>query len=114
MSYEPMRWYELALWRGMRRLRKRARDKAPPVSFEGIDRGVSTETLAGKPVGQITPDELLEALQRMYVGPEYVTELELHNPECPKWLWRGARACRCGVAPLEEIFEDELMVEFGR
>lgn len=35
-------------------------------------------------------------------------DIELHHFKCPKITSGGVKACRCGAAPLEAIFEDAL------
>ncbi len=69
--------------------------------FAGANAPIATSS------ADFTPDGIAEALRsraERFEGPP----VELHNPECPKLLSEGRRACRCGTAPLEAVFEDGL------
>lgn len=50
---------------------------------------------------------LISASERMLKSRARPHE-EFHSPECPKWVTHGQRACRCGAAPTEGMFEDAL------
>lgn len=57
----------------------------------------------------LTPKILQEAAELMknkYGFPD--SEFEVHHPECPKFLTKGVKACRCGNDGVGWIFEDEL------
>jgi hypothetical protein len=55
----------------------------------------------------MTPERFREVSERM-LAEHGEPEHEYHHPQCPKILTKGERACRCGAAPLEAVFEDEL------
>ena len=76
--------------------------------FDGIDKTPAPDRLAGQEQGVLTP-ELFESMRKkMMEMPPPGPPMEYHNPRCPKWLTQGKKACRCGAAPMEGIFEDEL------
>jgi len=77
--------------------------------FAGIDR-TTAEPLVGieedATQWPLTPEEFEELWERaMRPSPP---PIEVHHPRCPKILTRCRKACRCGAAPTEAIFEDEL------
>jgi hypothetical protein len=55
----------------------------------------------------LTP-ELLEEAAEMMLKDHGGPDIELHHFKCPKITSGGVKACRCGAAPLEAIFEDAL------
>jgi hypothetical protein len=66
--------------------------------------------------GGVLTRELFEQGLQAMLNWKPQPDIEYHDPCCPKWLTHGQKACRCGVAPLEAVFEDELerMAKVGR
>jgi hypothetical protein len=56
----------------------------------------------------LTPELFHELSERMLADHGGGPPIEFHHPECPKILTKGERACRCGAAPTEWIFEEAL------
>lgn len=78
--------------------------------FFGIDRaeGSIWPTLADVKPQCLTRALLEEAIEYERTRAQAPLPMEFHHPECPKLLTNGSKACRCGTAPLEAVFEDEL------
>jgi hypothetical protein len=74
----------------------------------GIDFGFDSKSVSVFTTeGRLMEEELVEAAELAKkdfgrLGHEY------HSPKCPKITTQGKKACRCGAAPLEAVFEDEL------
>lgn len=75
--------------------------------YADISRTTSPSPFLGERQKPLTPEMFLEWMdeweQRDWMAPQ----TEFHHPDCPK-LTDGNKACRCGMCPLEAIFEDEL------
>lgn len=75
-------------------------------AFAGVDRSVA---VCAVPAMTLLSYEGVERLLCAFEADFGSSRpIELHNPRCPKWTTRGKRACRCGAAPTEAAFEDEL------
>ena len=73
--------------------------------FFSVDRGVIADPIRFQEPLMLTPEVFVEICEKMLAdhgGPRR----EYHSPTCPKILTQGERACRCGAAPTEAIFED--------
>lgn len=76
----------------------------PPDGYAGIDRQVM---LIPPRHGKAAILEQVLAVS-MRIADVDRPMVELHNPRCPKWTSQGRRACRCGTALTEGVFEDAL------
>ena len=75
-------------------------------AFYGIDRSAAPSSwqFVADP---FTAATLRQAMQDLLNAPPPDPRIELHHPECPKWVTQGKRACRCGTCPVEAAIEDE-------
>jgi hypothetical protein len=75
--------------------------------FDGVDRQWSGDVYANVTPKPLTLEDIERAMQLVEERAPVPWE-EIHHPRCPKITSRGERACRCGSAPTEAAFEDEL------
>jgi len=73
--------------------------------YEGIDRAISTESMLDYKAEPLTAEILQECIDLYLKENSYKPYVEIHHPECPKYVTQVKKACRCGAAPLEGVLK---------